>query len=106
VTYIPRRISEAWAHQFETAAEAWSTKRRELGYNDLPPTVASPHKPPTPAERDALDAAAARRDASDIGETMWTAYIVGIWITRVIIFVGCWVYCVATYGFLLGVGLG
>lgn len=23
-----------------------------------------------------------------------------------LVFVGCWIYCIATYGFLLGVGLG
>ena len=31
---------------------------------------------------------------------------VGYWITWVIVFIGCYIYCIATYGFLLGVGLG
>jgi hypothetical protein len=33
-------------------------------------------------------------------------YWIGYWISWVLIFVGCWIYCVAEYGFLLGVGLG
>lgn len=33
-------------------------------------------------------------------------YKVGCAISFVIVFIGCWIYCVATYGFLLGVGLG
>ena len=33
-------------------------------------------------------------------------YGVGFAITAVITFIGCWIYCVAAYGFLLGVGLG
>jgi hypothetical protein len=30
----------------------------------------------------------------------------GAIITGLIIFVGAWIYCIVTYGFLLGVGLG
>ena len=33
-------------------------------------------------------------------------YWVGYWISFVLIFLGCWVCCIASYGFLLGVGLG
>ena len=33
-------------------------------------------------------------------------YKFGYAISFLIVFVGCWIYCVATYGFLLGVGLG
>ena len=33
-------------------------------------------------------------------------YIWGYYITAVITFVICYIYCIATYGFLLGVGLG
>lgn len=33
-------------------------------------------------------------------------YGVGAYITGIITFIGCWIYCVATYGFLFGVGLG
>lgn len=33
-------------------------------------------------------------------------YGVGYIITFFIIFIGAWIYCIATYGFLLGVGLG
>ncbi len=36
----------------------------------------------------------------------WDDYVVGYWVTTVIIFIGCWIYCIAAYGFLLGVGLG
>jgi hypothetical protein len=33
-------------------------------------------------------------------------YSVGAAITGFCTFIGCWIYCIATYGFLLGVGLG
>jgi hypothetical protein len=33
-------------------------------------------------------------------------YWLGYEICRAILFIGCWIYCIATYGFLLGVGLG
>ncbi len=38
----------------------------------------------------------------DIGEVYWLGYA----ICGVIVFIGCWIYCIATYGFLLGVGFG
>jgi hypothetical protein len=34
------------------------------------------------------------------------AYRIGAGITWLLIFVGAWIYCISTYGFLLGVGLG
>lgn len=33
-------------------------------------------------------------------------YWVGYRISWVIIFIGSWIYCIATYGYLLGLGLG
>jgi len=33
-------------------------------------------------------------------------YYIGALVAWVVTFVGCWIYCIATYGFLLGVGLG
>ena len=33
-------------------------------------------------------------------------YIIGAAITGVLIFIGTWIYCIVSYGFLLGVGLG
>ena len=33
-------------------------------------------------------------------------YFLGRKICTVILFIGAWIYCVATYGFLIGVGLG
>lgn len=33
-------------------------------------------------------------------------YHLGFSITAFIVFIGSWIYCIATYGFLLGVGLG
>ena len=33
-------------------------------------------------------------------------YKVGAGITWFLIFIGAWIYCIAEYGFLLGVGLG
>ncbi len=37
---------------------------------------------------------------------MGTAYKVGYWISFFLIFIGSWIYCIASYGFLIGVGLG
>ena len=34
------------------------------------------------------------------------AYWMGYSICWFILFVGCWIYCIAVYGFLFGVGLG
>lgn len=33
-------------------------------------------------------------------------YRIGCGITGVLIFIGSWIYCIASYGFLFGVGLG
>ena len=33
-------------------------------------------------------------------------YLIGYTITAIITFVICYIYCIATYGFLLGLGLG
>ena len=33
-------------------------------------------------------------------------YAIGYFITWVIVFIGTWIYAIAAYGFLLGVGLG
>lgn len=33
-------------------------------------------------------------------------YRIGFFITALITFIGSWIYCIAEYGFLLGVGLG
>jgi hypothetical protein len=33
-------------------------------------------------------------------------YLIGYCICWVVLFLGCWIYCIASYGFLLGVGLG
>lgn len=35
-----------------------------------------------------------------------SGYWVGYVITWVITFIGCWIYAIVSYGFLLGVGLG
>jgi hypothetical protein len=69
-----------------------------LGYEDVPPSADG--VPKTTA------VPAAHSKGAGIGGTLWIIYLAGIWITRAIIFVGCWIYCIATYGFLLGVGLG
>lgn len=33
-------------------------------------------------------------------------YKVGFFITWFIVFIGSWIYCIASYGYLMGVGLG
>lgn len=52
-------------------------------------------------ERQRQAEAIAREDA-----LFGTVYTVGGLIVWVVTFVGCWIYCIANYGFLLGVGLG
>jgi hypothetical protein len=37
---------------------------------------------------------------------MDAAYKIGAGITWFLIFIGAWIYCIVSYGFLLGVGLG
>jgi hypothetical protein len=37
-------------------------------------------------------------------ENTW--YWIGYKVCFVFVFIGCWIYCIASYGFLLGVGLG
>jgi hypothetical protein len=46
------------------------------------------------------------------GEIMWdweeyfrSGYWIG-WAVGIVTFIGCYIYCIATYGFLFGVGLG
>jgi predicted nucleic acid-binding Zn-ribbon protein len=40
-------------------------------------------------------------------EINWaTVYKVGFWIVFVPVFLGCWIYCVAAYGFIIGVLVG
>jgi hypothetical protein len=39
-----------------------------------------------------------------MGNNEW--YRVGYKISWVLIFICCWIYCIASYGFLMGVGLG
>lgn len=39
-------------------------------------------------------------------EQIGLIFVVGAWITGFVVFVGSWIYCIATYGYLLGVGLG
>lgn len=33
-------------------------------------------------------------------------YLVGAWITGVIVFIGVWIYAIASWGFLIGVAVG
>lgn len=43
---------------------------------------------------------------SESGFDAGCIYMGGAWLTGVITFIGCWIYCIAEYGFLFGVGLG
>lgn len=38
--------------------------------------------------------------------SLMDVYSLGVVIVGVIVFIGAWIYCIFTYGFLLGVGLG
>jgi hypothetical protein len=42
----------------------------------------------------------------DSDEALGCIYRVGFAITWLLVFLCCWIYCISTYGFLLGVGLG
>ena len=52
-------------------------------------------------ERQRQAEAVAREDA-----LFGTVYSIGGLIVWIVTFIGCWIYCIANYGFLLGVGLG
>lgn len=45
-------------------------------------------------------------DDHDAGPGSGGIYVIGYWICFAVLFLACWVYCIAEYGFLLGVGLG
>lgn len=45
-------------------------------------------------------------DIANQSEQKCTWYSSGFGITAFITFIGSWIYCIAKYGFLLGVGLG
>jgi hypothetical protein len=32
--------------------------------------------------------------------------VIGLFLVAPVVFIGCWIYCIANYGFLLGVGFG
>jgi hypothetical protein len=57
--------------------------------------------PPQKSEPADLSVSAKYDDSS--GEAV---YVIGVLITGFITFVVTWIYCIATYGFLLGVGIG
>lgn len=95
---LPQRIAESWERIFESADAKWARKRRMLGYDDVQTNSSSAPRTTT--------VPAGHRRGADFGATLGTIYIGGMWISGVIIFVGCWIYCIATYGFLFGVGLG
>ena len=39
-------------------------------------------------------------------EVLGCTYRAGFAVTWVLVFLGSWIYCIATYGYLFGVGLG
>ena len=43
---------------------------------------------------------------NDDGYVYYYIYTLGRTITGIIVFLGSWIYCIISYGFLLGVGLG
>jgi hypothetical protein len=51
------------------------------------------------------------KPADDLPTSSWhdiahLTYVIGALITGFIVFIASWIYCIATYGFLFGVGLG
>ena len=62
----------------------------------------SPARPPAPA----LQQVAAEKARTDTHVTDAAIYELGAFFTGAIVFIGSWIYCIAEYGFLLGVGLG
>ncbi|MEO3474848.1 hypothetical protein AAFN86_23505 [Roseomonas sp. CAU 1739] len=59
------------------------------------------------AERRTAEANRAKRGAGGaIAEAVVTIYAGGAGLTALAVFAGSWIYCIATYGYLLGVGLG
>jgi hypothetical protein len=47
-----------------------------------------------------------RAGDNDSSGLCWIGYWIGYLICWILVFLTCWIYCVAEYGFLLGVGLG
>jgi CheY-like chemotaxis protein len=60
----------------------------------------------TPQETSSETLRPRSRSGIDVSGALWRIYEVGAWITGILTFIVCWVYAIASYGFLLGVGLG
>lgn len=85
-------------------AEATSNSRTTEVHTQQESWRESPHLPDEPVPSVAHSTYPYWRDT--VWDSVSTIYSVGAWITGVLTFIACWLYAIATYGFLLGVGLG
>jgi hypothetical protein len=90
-TDLVRRLRAGCLGLFETTEAATVRKRRELGYETPEALLVKPKGQST---------------AANVGVVLGSMYTIGCYVVWFLTFVGCWVYCISEYGFLLGVGLG
>jgi hypothetical protein len=85
---------------FEGEQTRLDRKRRTFGYDGGTQTV-FPEEKPTPVPKGFYD-----RPSTSGGIPWGTIYAGGGFICGLLTFIGSWIYCISTYGYLLGVGLG
>lgn len=83
-------------------ADEWKLLSRNGKLGEAILTAAHPSDQ-TPAHKVTV-VTAPKENAAETDDGGW--YLLGYRISFALIFVGCWIYCIASYGFLIGVGLG
>jgi hypothetical protein len=90
-----------WSRLLESPARAEVRRRRQLGYE----TDARSLRERLDSTRGTTTAYVTRHTSSS--NIDWAVvYFIGFALTGVLVFIGSWIYCIASYGFLLGFGLG
>lgn len=95
---------------FETQADPHPepTLKAQTEWNDQAAPQASesyrsPERHPVAVARPVQSSVAKTSSPSASFATVKFIYWVGYWITTVLLFLGLWIYCVASYGFIIGV---
>lgn len=101
----------------DASGQCWYC-HRTLNYDDI---IRVERRPPAQGDRGDLAGQSMRGPATRTQERLTAAarrpsvgssipwdvvYHMGGWITGAVVFVGCWIYAVVTYGLFLGLGLG
>jgi len=93
-------LTSRFKRLFESPTEHAIRMRKALGYG---PGIERLHGMSASDQ----SASASQRHRHSILSVPWAAvYYVGALVVGAVAFLGSWIYCVASYGFLLGVGLG